>query len=109
MRLFPFAAIAGEPGTRDESKDPAQAAEFEELVASWKERLDELVREVHEHFRPARRQNVPRGRPTRGGLGVRDRGEAGRIAALLRRSAATSRAPFGSGKKYKRCCGAGGG
>lgn len=103
LRLFPFAAIAGESG----EADPAEAASLEEVVASWKERLDELVHEAHEHFRLARRQNVPGGRPTRG-FASRASGGGEPYRRTAPKVGRNEPCACGSGKKYKRCCGAAG-
>lgn len=105
--LLPFAAIAGEAGVRDEDGEatPADAAALAEAVASWQGQLDELVRDVHEHFRAARRRNVPGGRSRRE---FASRASSGgetyrRTAPKIGRN---EPCPCGSGKKYKRCCGA---
>jgi uncharacterized protein len=92
--LAPFAALALEdiePGEGEEAADPLAGLPEEErarFAATARERLPDFVQDAYDALAAAR----PRAEPLR-----RDAPKIGR----------NDPCPCGSGKKYKRCCGAG--
>jgi uncharacterized protein len=89
--LMPFAAVAGD-GEADDAEDKAA---MEQLGAEWKGKIPALVARIHRYWADARREGAEeeeaRAQPFR-----REEPKIGRNEPC----------PCGSGKKYKRCCGA---